>query len=224
MRGKGKGRVLILALALTVLIACSPQTPPAVRATREVSVERLCEAMHLTERMAEDVLERLGTLGLEGEVLYAYPLTDENGNEYHRVWIGEDTVDVEISPCGALTSVRRSGVAVWSENEEARPAVPSEITVPLGLVSVTERVGAGDMARIELTAQPGVEYRIEVHYKSGISTAKGLEARMPYPNGRLVWEWKVNSRVTPGDYGIRVVRVGDEQDALEARFSVVAAE
>ncbi|MBO5898043.1 MAG: hypothetical protein J6R04_03435 [Clostridia bacterium] len=224
MERRRYGRVLLLALAVTVLVACSPQTPPPTKATREVSVERLCETMHLTERMAEDVLALLGALGLDGEVMYAYPLADEDGNEYHRVWIGEDTVDVEISPYGAVTSVRRSGIAVWGVSEETRPETPSAVTVPLGIVDVTDRVVQGDTARIELTAQVGVEYRIEVHYKSGISTAKGLEARMPYPNGRLVWEWKVNSRVTPGDYRIRVVRVDDESDAVETLLSVVADE
>lgn len=214
----------VLLLLVVLLGACSPKTPPAVEATREVSVGRLCEAMQLTERMAEDALDLLGTLGFDGEVMYAYPLTDEEGNEYHRVWIGEDTVDVEISPYGEVRSVRRSGVPVWRASEQTHPTRPSEVTVPLCLVSVTDTVGQGDTARIELTAQTGVEYRIEVYYKSGISTAKGLEARMPAPNGRLVWTWTVNSRVTPGEYRIRVVRVCNESDAIELPFTVVAAQ
>ena len=224
-------RYALTALILvSMLVSCSPGTPPADEAPYEVSVARLCDSMQLTDGMARDVLAVLEDLGYEGEVLFAYPVTDADEKEYYHIWMGEDTADIYISPLGAVTSVRKSGILIYDATADSadvpppsQTEEPSEIRVPLRLVSATETVAQGETARVELTAEAGVEYRIEVYYKSGVSSAKGLEPRLAAPNGNLVWEWKVNSRVAPGDYRIRVLRVADETDAVELPFSVVAA-
>lgn len=221
-------RISTVLLLVTLLVCCSPKTPPLDKASPEVSVERLCSSMQLTDAMARDVLDVLGSLGYEGEVLFAYPVTDDSDEQYYHVWMGEDTADVYISPLGAVMSVRKSGILIYDATADGsdvptQPEVPSAVAVPLRLVSVTETVVQGETARVELMAEAGVEYRIEVYYKSGVSSAKGLEPRLAAPNGSLVWEWKVNSRVSPGNYRIRVLRVSDETDAIELPFSVVSA-
>ncbi len=213
------GSAVLLAV---LLVACSPQTPPASEVSDEVSVGRLCEAMQLTDTMARDVLSVLETLGYCGEVLFAYPATDDDGNGYYHVWIGEETVDVTVSPRGTVTAVRRGGVLQYDGSGVPDAERPSE-PAPLRLVSMTEEVGQGESARVELTAEAGVEYGIEVLYKSGPSTAKGLEPRLAAPNGSLVWTWTVSSRVLLGEYRIRVFRADGEGDALELTFSVVTA-
>ena len=210
---------LVLLLVLVSSLACSPKTPPAAAPSDEASTRRLREAMQLNDEMALDVLRVLKSLGCEGEVYFAYAATDDEENTYYRVRMGEDAADVYISPRGAVTAVRMAGRLQYES--DTPPDIPSE-RVPLALVSLTETVERGGTARVELTAEAGEEYRIEVHYKSGISTARGLEARLAAPNGRLFWEWTVSSRVSAGDYRIRVLRVSDESDALELSFCVTA--
>lgn len=90
----------------------------------------------------------------------------------------------------------------------------------LTLDKLTEQVTAGSNAQLSVYGTPGVEYRIEVHYKSGISEAKGLEPQVAADDGLLQWTWKVSARTTPGEYKIRVVCVSDESDVLELLFKV----
>lgn len=82
-------------------------------------------------------------------------------------------------------------------------------------------VTVGDKARITARGRAGERYRIEVHYKSGISSAKGLEPQVAGEDGALAWSWTVSARTTPGDYRIRLVRLSDERDCLELAFSVL---
>lgn len=220
MRRAGRLVMLVLMLVLAMLVACSPQTPPAAEPSDEASVRRLCEAMLLTDEMAEDVLHVLKSLGCEGEVYFAYPTTDDEAKTYYHVRMGERTADVYISPLGAVTAVRMGGRLQYEG--DGTPDTPRE-RVPLALVHLTDKVEQGGRARVELTAEAGTEYRIEVYYKSGLSTAKGLETRLAAPNGSLWWEWTVSSRVSAGDYRIRVFRVSDESDALELSFRVIEA-
>lgn len=90
----------------------------------------------------------------------------------------------------------------------------------LTLDELTEQVVAGSNAKLSVYGTPGKEYRIEVHYKSGISEAKGLEDQVAADDGLLCWTWKVSARTTPGEYKIRVVCVSDESDVLELLFKV----
>ena len=96
---------------------------------------------------------------------------------------------------------------------------PAELT--LSLKEMSEQVAAGNDAYVRALGRAGEEYRIEVHLKSGISTAKGLEAQVADADGTLLWDWKVSGRTTPGDYLIRIVRASDERDALELAFSIL---
>ncbi len=107
--------------------------------------------------------------------------------------------------------------------ETEQPSVePTEPPVEetLSAVRLTDTVEAGDDAWVETYGRPGETYRIEVHYLSGISKARGLAAQTAAEDGYLYWSWTVSRRTTPGEYFIAVVRENDERDRIEVPFSV----
>ncbi|GAB6138222.1 thermonuclease family protein [Halanaerobaculum tunisiense] len=86
------------------------------------------------------------------------------------------------------------------------------------LIDLTRTVRCGNYAKITIAGSPGVEYHIEVYYKSGASTAAGLKPKVAAENSRVNWEWKVGCKTKQGTYPI-IITGGD--DRLEVEFSVI---
>ena len=264
---------LWLACAVTVLslVSCS-FAGSAAKDVRAVSVARLCEQTELNEDRANELLDLLESLAYTGEVLFAYPATDDEGEEYYHVWIGEQTVDVYVAEDGGVHAVRSRDIWLYGEAADGadtptppppqeteapeEPQQPQEVTsqeepgqpqqssapeepeepeeseqpdlppveATLSAVILTDTVAQGDKASLEAYGCAGEQYRIEVHYKSGVSAASGLEEQTAAEDGRLLWTWTVGVRTEPGDYYVRVVRVSDERDAVETPFTVVEKE
>jgi hypothetical protein len=94
-----------------------------------------------------------------------------------------------------------TGVVV-SGSPAARP--PS--AAPLGkveLVSVTSPISAGSHATLVVKAPPGATCSIVVSYKSGPSSAAGLQSQSVH-SGRISWIWTVGTRTTRGRWPIDV--------------------
>lgn len=70
------------------------------------------------------------------------------------------------------------------------------------LVSLTEPIERGKNATITIEGKANTTYSIKVMYKSGASSASGLENKTSDNNGKVSWTWKVASNVTPGTYEI----------------------
>ena len=77
-------------------------------------------------------------------------------------------------------------------------------TLTQTLVSLTSPISRGAYATIVVRTQAGVHCSIIVYYKSGPSTAKGLEPKIADANGRCAWTWKVGTATTPGTWKIVV--------------------
>lgn len=75
------------------------------------------------------------------------------------------------------------------------------------LVSLTSPVKRGAYATIIVRTQPNTACSITVYYKSGPSSAKGLEPKTANAYGRCVWTWKVGTNTTLGTWRI-VVKTG----------------
>jgi hypothetical protein len=77
----------------------------------------------------------------------------------------------------------------------------------LKVISLTSPISAGSYATIVAQGKAGKEYSIVVYYKSGPSTADGLEDMVADSSGQVSWTWKVGTRTTPGSW--KIVISGD---------------
>ncbi|NTW96630.1 MAG: DUF5011 domain-containing protein [Erysipelotrichaceae bacterium] len=77
----------------------------------------------------------------------------------------------------------------------------------LKVISLTSPISAGSYATIVVQGKADKEYSIAVYYKSGASTAAGLEDMVADSSGQVSWTWKVGTRTTPGSW--KIVITGD---------------
>lgn len=102
---------------------------------------------------------------------------------------------------------------------EAYQTPPPALDV--GLVSLTSPVKAGDDASITVRTAPAARCHITVHYKSGLSKAKGLGPKLADMQGQVNWTWRVGSRTTPGRWPIVVAcSQAGREGTLQTRFVV----
>lgn len=105
------------------------------------------------------------------------------------------------------------------------PTQPSEpqptVTEPqAGIVFVTwpKTISRNEEGTVTIKGAPNTKYSIKVYYKSGPSTAKGLEDQVSDANGYVTWTWKVGSRTSYGDFEIVVTGGGE---TAKVNYSVV---
>ena len=71
------------------------------------------------------------------------------------------------------------------------------------IVSLTSPIPRGNKATLSAKTSPGTLYSIIVQYKSGPSSASGLEPKAA-PEGNVSWTWTVGSRTTAGEWPIEI--------------------
>ncbi len=100
---------------------------------------------------------------------------------------------------------REVGIGLWATSTtNASPTSPPNVALPLKIISVTSPVKAGSRATLVAETTPGALCSITVYYKSGPSSASGLEAKTAESSGRVSWTWTVGSSTTPGTWRIVV--------------------
>lgn len=72
-----------------------------------------------------------------------------------------------------------------------------------------ETVGQNETATVTIQGLPNTLYSITVHYKSGPSSAEGLEDKTSDGSGQVSWSWKVGGRTSPGTFHITVSGGGE---------------
>lgn len=87
----------------------------------------------------------------------------------------------------------------------------SQAETTLEFTNVTSSVSAGSFASVSIHGAPNTTYSITVVYKSGISTASGLEDVTSDSNGNASWSWKVGTRTKSGTYPITVSGGGQSE-------------
>lgn len=117
--------------------------------------------------------------------------TDEEGN----IILISDGEGIEINSRGKV---------IDSSNTFDNTSSISEESSSLELVSITDSIKLGDEVTLKMKGKENANYKIEVHYKSGISKASGLEDKISDNEGIVSWTWKVSKNVTPGNYEIVV--------------------
>jgi hypothetical protein len=103
----------------------------------------------------------------------------------------------------------------------AAQAIVAPAQLSLEVLSLTSPVSAGSNASIRVKTLPGANCTITVHYKSGPSSAAGLEPKAADANGEVSWRWKVGSRTSPGNWRIVVTASHDGKTvAQDTTFTV----
>lgn len=99
--------------------------------------------------------------------------------------------------------------ACGAEETDTVEALPEENSFIF--VSWSATVGRNEDAHVTIKGQAGIEYEITVYYKSGPSTAKGLEMQVADENGYVTWTWHVGGRTSLGTFKIVVTGGGESR-------------
>lgn len=103
------------------------------------------------------------------------------------------------------------GPATPTEPPETQPEeetqAPSQEWIQV--LAWPERVGRKETATVTIQALPNTTYSITVNYKSGPSSAKGLEDKTSDGSGQVSWSWKVGGRTSPGTFHITISGGGE---------------
>ena len=111
--------------------------------------------------------------------------------------------------------IKSDGNNISVNNE---PYILEEVNEEISIVTLPEEVKTGEIVTVEIKGKPDTEYDIDVMYKSGASTAKGLENKNSDKNGNVSWTFKVSNNVASGDY--KIVIKSDTSE-VEYNFSVL---
>lgn len=92
--------------------------------------------------------------------------------------------------------------------QPSNPTTPTQPSTPtvnkLSVISLTSPVTQNEHATITVKGTPNKSYSITVMYKSGPSTAAGLEPKIADSNGVVSWTWKIGARTSEGKWKITI--------------------
>jgi hypothetical protein len=84
------------------------------------------------------------------------------------------------------------------------PSAPPETTLAVTFTSLTSPIDPGRTATAKVKTSPRAECSIEVEYKSGPSTAAGLDPKTANATGAVSWSWKVGINTSAGRWPVTV--------------------
>jgi hypothetical protein len=98
-----------------------------------------------------------------------------------------------------------------------RPAPALTVTI----VSLPP-TGQGNVATATARTAPRADCSIVVEYKSGPSTARGLDPKTAAATGTVAWSWLVGTRTTPGSWPVTVTcSRGGQADTAQRDLTVL---
>lgn len=105
--------------------------------------------------------------------------------------------------------------------EPVTAPVTEPVTEPtLEVVLLTSPVSRNETATLRICGKPDTEYTITVYYKSGASTADGLEPKYSDANGFAEWSWKIGGKTSLGTYRIVVREKGQKDSTITASITI----
>lgn len=148
----------------------------------------------------------LAALTAVGATIYG---TDKNGSIRITVDLNGYSVDAQnvLSRAPPVVATSTNSPVILPTATKAAPG-----TTGLQIVSVTSPVSQGATASLTAKTSPGASCSITVYYKSGPSSAQGLEPKTAGADGQVSWSWKVGVRTTPGNWRIVVSCGGVSQE------------
>ena len=101
------------------------------------------------------------------------------------------------------------GPAAPTEPPETQPETQAPSQEGIQVLAWPETVGRNETATVTIQGLPNTTYSITVNYKSGPSSAQGLEDKTSDGSGQVSWSWKVSGRTSPGTFNITVSGGGE---------------
>ena len=105
----------------------------------------------------------------------------------------------EPPPTTAAPSTTRPRATTTRRPATTRPAPALTVTI-----TSLPATGQGNAAHATVRTLPGARCDIVVEYKSGPSTAQGLDPKTASGSGEVSWSWMVGTRTTPGSWPVTV--------------------
>jgi hypothetical protein len=122
-------------------------------------------------------------------------------------------------PTPAPTPIPTPVVEPTPEPTEEPEAEPAELAIRVTKLTASVRRGATASITIKTAAK--ARCSIDVEYKSGSSTAKGLGDKTANSSGLVTWSWKVGSNTTRGSWPIYIdCSRGDQYGSISREFTV----
>ncbi len=92
----------------------------------------------------------------------------------------------------------------WPTPAPTQPLTTEPSGAGITLMSLTSPISAGANATLVIQVAVGAVCDPGVIYKSGESSAGGLESKTAGGDGQLSWTWEVGTRTTPGTWTVYV--------------------
>jgi competence protein ComEC len=169
---------------------------------REVAPEVAVYSAGVNNTYGHPAPETIRSLNRVGATIYG---TDVNG-----------TIVVQDTAQGYEVQTQEGELAA-APTATFQPVASAAPAGGLAIQSVTSPVSTGDDATLIARTSPGASCSITVNYKSGPSTAEGLEPKTADAQGMVSWTWEVGPQTTPGTWPI-VVKCGSF--TAETEFTV----
>jgi len=144
-------------------------------------------------------------------------IVSEQTNQDSKLYNGSEDLNSTTTtetPKTTPTPTARPTVTPTQTPETSR----SNIT-GIEIIDYTDVIGRGEYASIKIKGTPNTYYDCDVEYKSGMSTAQGLEEKKSDSNGYVTWRWKVGTR-TSTDY-IPTIYISGGGDSISVKFRVI---
>lgn len=187
------------------------------------SVKTLKRNMSLSDEEVDNVFGVLVDNCVDDKISYCFDETDSDDNDYYEIWWGLSSCDVYLKD-NAVSKIIFNSSVIYEDGkkikateepttEEPTTVAPTtekptekvtEAPTEIVITSITSSVNAGETASVSIQGAPNTEYYITVTYKSGKSTAAGLEAKTSDSNGNVSWSWEVGAKTSSGTYPISI--------------------
>jgi micrococcal nuclease len=110
---------------------------------------------------------------------------------------------------------QKSGKGIWSiENYALEEGFQEEVkpsSTNIEIVHVTSPIEANHEATLTAKVPPGAAASIRVKYKSGASTAAGLEDKQADSEGIVSWSWRISPNTKAGTWSIVISCNGESK-------------
>ena len=134
---------------------------------------------------------------------------------------------------GCAGSAVGSGAVLDATGRPATPASPVGVKpdpteqpdvvfdLPVEVTKRTASVARNATASVRIKTTPGAECGIDVRYRSGSSTAEGLEPKTANAKGSITWKWLVARNIAKGSAPIVVTcTLGDQSGRADTSVKV----
>jgi hypothetical protein len=117
-----------------------------------------------------------------------------------------------------VTAVTAAKSTPSPASKQALAVTQKKVKTNVTIISITSPVSRNSTAILKAKITPGATASIQVHYKSGISKAAGLESKKADKNGNVSWSWNVDTNTALGKWPITVTSNGS---SAGTRFEVI---